>query len=192
MFSKLSSSKRLRAKETRLPPTVAETYIGLRSSLGDGVYLMENGDLGITYKMGGIADEILTEKELYAAFTPLQKFLATVSKGLPPHKEDASTVIQVICSQRIVTKGPKDLTAENDAGSLIKQEMASLLQSGLIHRDFLLTVRWSPKRDRLNLGKFVQDNFSVLPAFLWVKVKPSAMKQDGNSIVSKVAKASSC
>lgn len=152
MYSKLKSSKKEQRNEMTLMPSVAETYVGLRAYLGEGIYLLENGDLGVTFSVDGIYDEVLTENELYAAFSHYAKFLGAISKGIPPHKEHASTVMQIICSQRVVDKSPTLAGADSGAGALIKHEVSSLFSGGLITRTFYLTVRWTPERKPLNLG----------------------------------------
>ena len=153
MYSKLESSKKEQRKAITLPPSVSETYVGLRAHLGEGIYLLENGDLGITFAVEGIYDEVLTENDLYAAFSPYAKFLGAVSKGIPPHKENASTVVQIICSQRVIEKAPALSGASAGAGAIIQHEIGSLFSSGLIRRNFYLTVRWTPEHKPLNLGR---------------------------------------
>ena len=149
MYSKLRSTKREQRTAIALPPSIAETYVGLRSYLGEGVYLLENGYLGVTYSVDGIYDEVLTENDLYSEFSPYAKFLGVVSRGLPAHKENSSTIIQIICSQRVTTK-PDPLTGtKNGAGAFIAHEMCNLFKGGLIQRRYFLTVRWAPENRNL-------------------------------------------
>ncbi len=156
MFSKLTSSNNERSKSTTLPPSISETYVGLRSYLEDGVYLLENGDLGITFEISGINDEVLTENELYQSFSPLAKFVSSISKGIPAHKEQSSTVIQVLCSQRVINVSPSIDDKGSAAGTLIKNEVQNLFQAGLSKRKFLLTVRWSPEKKSIHLRNFLK------------------------------------
>ncbi len=131
-------------KELGLAPSISDQHIGLRAHLGDGVYLLENGDLGSTFHLSGIADESLTENQLTEAVSPIHKFISEMVKGIPSIKADSSTVIQIICSQRALS-----YTAQNDANSksagLIYAEEQSLAPS-LVARQFYLCVRWTPPR----------------------------------------------
>lgn len=144
MYHKFKDKKKDREKALALPPSIAEQYVGLRTYLGDGIYLMENGDLATTLSLHGISDEILTEDELYSAFLPVVKFVQSVGKGIPSYREDSSVIIQMIASQRIEDQSLQDTEfIVNDAGKLLGAEIAHLLSSGLIKRTFYLTVRWS-------------------------------------------------
>ena len=144
MYHKFKDRKKNKNIALQLPPTIAEQYIGLRCYLGDGIYLMENGDLATTFSLQGIPDEILTEDELYAALLPAVKFIQSVGKGIPSHREDASVVVQLIASQRVVSQASQDVDFNtNAAGRLLGAETAHLFQAGLIKRKFYLTIRWS-------------------------------------------------
>lgn len=153
MYTKLKSSKKELRKETTLPPSVAEAYVGLRAYLGDGIYLLENGDLATTYTVKGIYDEPLTEDELYHVFLPYTKFLSAIGKGIPQHKANSSTVIQIICSQRVIEAAPSLSVGNSAAGNLIQHEMNTIFKGGLIKRTFYLTVRWSPEKKPVNIKR---------------------------------------
>ncbi len=145
MYSLAHNKISYRKKAIRLPPSIGESYVGLRSHLGDGIFLLEDGDLGVTYQIDGICDEALTEDELYSAFLPLVKFIRPLVRGIPSYHDDGSTVIQLICSQRIHQSTRSSELASNEAGILIADEETHLFKAGLIERTFYLSVRWAPR-----------------------------------------------
>ncbi|MCB9229705.1 MAG: hypothetical protein H6618_08850 [Deltaproteobacteria bacterium] len=144
MMNKLTGKIKDHKKVLSLPASIGESHVGLRHHLGDGVFLCENGDLSICYPIQGITDEIMTETELTEAFTPISKFVQAIIKGIPSYKDNASTVVQIICSQRTTSNypAPSGELPENDAGALIQAEERHLFSTELITRSFYLTIRW--------------------------------------------------
>lgn len=161
MFSKLTSSVNKRKKSITLPQSIAETYVGLRVYLEDGIYLLENGDLGVTLNINGINDEILTESDLYSSFSPLMKFTASIIRGIPSHKENSSTIIQILCSQRVHKTTPILETRGSPAGKLLQHEVTTLFKSGLIKRQFYLSIRWTPEKNGVDFSNLARNIKSI-------------------------------
>lgn len=132
--------------ELHLPQSIAERHIGIRMYLGDGVFLLENGDLGIVYECQGIFDMPLTVDVLESRLTPFESFIRSLICGIPSHHDNSGTIVQLICSQRPVDDhiDSEDIYPSNLAGKILKQEEKHLFSMNPIYRKFLICVRWTP------------------------------------------------
>jgi len=68
-----TTEKDIMIKNT-LPPSYAQIHIPVRCSISNDLFLLSDGDLGVVYEISGIYDEILTQDELMASFSPILRF----------------------------------------------------------------------------------------------------------------------
>jgi type IV secretory pathway VirB4 component len=83
-----------------LPDKFSEQEVHVRDYLGDGVYLLKNGDLGAMFKISGIYDEVLTNKEVEEKIGTLLKSFRSIILGVPSFERKSNTVIQLHLRQR--------------------------------------------------------------------------------------------
>ena len=127
-----------------LPKTFSEAHIDIRECLDENIYLLSNGDLGVVYELSGIYDEILTEGELADQIYPIYKAIRSLCSNIPNHEEYQNTVLQLICSQRGISKTRIKPSENSLAEEIIENEEDYLLSIGLVKRRFYLAVRFSP------------------------------------------------
>lgn len=181
MINLLQSKRQNLKREIALPPSISDQHIGLRTHLGDSIFLLENGDLGTVFRIKAISDEHLTEGQLSEAMSSIHKFVAEMIKGVPSITADSSTVVQIICSQREVTefKHHSDSSRETSAGELIRNEEVSLVHSGLVDREFYLCIRWTPpaKKVLFTLKPFsIKDDLSTKKALFLREIKNKTLE----------------
>jgi hypothetical protein len=151
------------ARTLALSESFAEAHIPLREHLGDGVFLLASGDLGVVYDVGGIYDELMSEAEILGAMTPFLKFLRQIVVGIPTYAGLRNTVVQLICSQRQQISIPEPVRpVQSEAGALLRSEEDRLFAMGLVRRRFLLSVRYSPPKNSNSVGQKVR---SILDLF---------------------------
>lgn len=137
------------ARQKELPPSISEAHIDLREELDNNIYLLANGDLGVSYEIQGVYDEVLLHSELYSEFTPIIKFVRALVPGIPAHKALGNTIVQVICSQRVVTL-KEDLrkieTTQSSSQKVLSHEESRLFAAGMLLRKFYVSVRYTPPK----------------------------------------------
>lgn len=136
------------ARTLELPQSFAEAHIPLREHLGNGVFLLASGELGVVYEVDGIYDELLSEAEILGALNPFMKFLRQIVVGIPTYAGLRNTVVQLICTQR-EQKGIPDPVrpVKSEAGSILRSEEDRLFSMGLVQRRYLMCVRYTPSKD---------------------------------------------
>jgi type IV secretory pathway VirB4 component len=166
-------------KILELPQSFAEAHIPLREHLGNGIFLLSSGDLGVVYEIEGIYDELLSESELHGSLTPFMKFLRQIVVGIPNYAGLRNTVVQLICSQREQTKIPNPIrNVASEAGKILRAEELQLFEMGLVKRRFFLTVRYTPSRESGDVAAKIK---SVLDVFQ----KDGELKQQERSSIAK-------
>jgi type IV secretory pathway VirB4 component len=150
------------ARILQLPESFAEAHIPLREHLGDGIFLLASGELGVVYEVEGIYDELLSESELQAEISPFMKFLRQIVVGIPNYAGLRNTVIQLICSQRTLSEIPSPVrVVTTEAGAILRTEEERLFGLGLVQRRYFLTVRYTPTRKSTGSIRKVRGVFEV-------------------------------
>ncbi len=154
-----------------LTNSFAEAHLDIRDHLGQGIYLLKNGDLGTVWEISGIYDEIMESDDLQEALAPIQKALRNVLAGIPSHENRGNTAVQVICSTRKATKPPAKVVdgmpysfSDSLAGQFLAAEEKYLFKSlNFIDRRFFLTLRYTPIVDDRGLWQkavdYVKDRY---------------------------------
>ncbi len=159
------------ARALELPLSFAEAHIPLREHLGNGVFLLASGELGVVYEVDGIYDELLSESEILGALTPFMKFLRQIVVGIPTYAGLRNTVVQLICSQREQKSIPNPVRpVKSEAGGILRSEEDRLFSMGLVQRRYLMCVRYTPPKDT---GSAIQKVRTMLDLF-----KPDGALED--------------
>jgi type IV secretory pathway VirB4 component len=149
----------------QLPKSFAEAHIPLREHLGDGIFLLASGELGVVYEVDGIYDELLSETEILTAMTAFIKFLRQIVVGIPTYAGLRNTVVQLICSQRLQQGIPNPIhPVKSAAGSIIRSEEDRLFSMGMVQRRYLLSVRYAPPKDTRSVGQRVRSVMDLFQA----------------------------
>jgi hypothetical protein len=140
-----------------LPTKFSHDQLHVRDYLGEGIYLLKNGDLGAIYRISGIYDEVLTNKELEQKIFTLQKGLRNICLGIPSFERKSNTVIQLHMRQREVTlddvlDGRHNALKDDFLKKLILEEEKYHFQTQeMKKREFYLSLRFVVKnRERIN------------------------------------------
>lgn len=156
-------SELLKALEV-LPDSFSEAHLDIRDHLQNNIFLLNNKDLAVMYKINGIADETMTMEELEQNFASYLKGLRSVCLGVPNYLGKGNCVVQVICSQRVINEpldlkinGKKHTYSDSPCGKLLKAEGELLFDNlNLVERSFYLTVRYTPLKLRANVSEFLK------------------------------------
>lgn len=167
-FSRPPSMKGFNKVINELPNSFGEAHIDVREYLEDGIFVLKNGDLGIVYKLNGIYDEPLTNKELETTFSTLHKGLRGIVCGVPSHESKGNTVVSVHLSQRRAryNEHSKLSTLENsDLKNLLLNEEKYLYESQeIVKRDVYMSIRYCVENkdvsilDKFKAIKNIQNN----------------------------------
>ncbi len=150
------------ARILQLPESFAEAHIPMREHLGDGIFLLASGELGVVYEVEGIYDELLSESELQAELSPFMKFLRQIVVGIPNYAGLRNTVVQLICSQRTLSEIPRPVRGvATEAGAILRTEEERLFRLGLVQRRYFLTVRYMPTSKSLDSIQKARRMFDV-------------------------------
>jgi hypothetical protein len=143
-----------------------EAHLDIRDPLGEGIYLLKNGDLGAVYKIDAIYDEPLTHNELEEKMSVLMKSLRSIVQGVPSYEKNQNTVVGVHLRSRsykleelldgrhdsFIDKGLKDL--------LIEEEKYLHATRNLVKKEVLLSIRFEVEDKKEN--KFLKKAKKIL------------------------------
>lgn len=132
-----------------IPDKFSEVHLDIRDHLGDGVYLLKNGDYGAFYKISGLHDETLTNDELTEKLATLNKALKLVISGIPSHEKLSNTVVQIHLRQRKISESDLELSSvhplkDEKINKLFREENNySFSTRRIIKREFYLSIRYT-------------------------------------------------
>ena len=167
-------------KALKLPPSFAEAHFRIREDIGDNIFLLSNGDLGVVYEIPGIYDEPLGHDELSSDISVYFKFLRQILTGVPLASNKGNIVAQVTCSQRPIYSPPdkmnevgkKILHSQREIGKILSEEEKKIFESGLIQRKFYVSIRYEVQKksnsilkDLLKIKDLFFDNEKVKNKF---------------------------
>lgn len=151
-------------KSMQLPPSFAEAHFKIREDIGDNIYLLSNGDLGVVYEIPGIYDEPLGQEELGGDIFTYFKFLRQIMTGIPLASNAGNVVVQVICSQRPLLSPPEKINdlgeektfSKTEVGKILKEEERKLFEIGaLFKRKFYIAIRYEVSKKSSSIIKDV-------------------------------------
>lgn len=150
----LNKVKELNAILNYIPETVGEKHLDVRQQIADCLFLMKDGGIGIMYKLDGVYDEPLNIDQL-------QYYLELIKNSIEETVASFDVVAQLHFKQREIKKrlGEPFQFSETSIGKILKAEDDSFYKSGMIHREFFLTLRFRFKEKKTLLenilGKFI-------------------------------------
>ena len=129
----------------KLKTSYAEEHISLRTHLGDHLYLLANGDLGVVYELQGLYDHPETEEGVRGYFKKIYFAVRTMT-SIPSHENNKNLVYQFLCSQREEAK--KEIFSPKSAPhDLLKEEENFYRSKELTVRTLYLCLRYeTPKK----------------------------------------------
>ncbi len=165
MMNLVTKKARAKVLNDSIPNSFAEANVELRDHLGNGIFLLEDCDLGIAWELSGVYDEDLLKDELLEELEPFKKAIRNVLPGIPAHRNLGNSVIQVILKQRRLRKAPKKLVngrefrfPESSEGQMLESEEEYLFESlKFVSRSFFLTVRFTPNPDDRSIRQKIID-----------------------------------
>lgn len=152
-------------KYIQLPKSFSEAHFKIREDIGDNIFLLSNGDLGVVYEIPGIYDEPLEYEDLSSEIAVYYKFLRQIISGVPLASGKGNIVCQLICSQRPVYESPKKLDnlgneikrTSTEIGKILSQEESKLFEVGLFKRKFYMAIRYEIKGNGQGIIETVKD-----------------------------------
>lgn len=160
-------------KSIKLPLSFAEAHFKIREDIGDNIYLLSNGDLGVVYEIPGIYDEPLGFEELSGDIFTYYKFLRQIMTGIPLGSNSGNVVVQIICSQRPIFSPPVKLNdlgketyfSDTEVGKILREEEKSLFENSkfnFIKRKFFIAIRYEVNKKS---SSFLKDILNIKEAF---------------------------
>jgi type IV secretory pathway VirB4 component len=148
-------------KALKLPPSFAEAHFKIREDIGDNIFFLSNGDLGVVYEIPGIYDEPLGLDELCSDISVYFKFLRQILTGVPLASNKGNVVVQITCSQRPVYSPPdkinevgkKVVHSQREIGKILDEEEKKIFQAGLIKRKFFISIRYEVQKKSKSILK---------------------------------------
>lgn len=152
----------------------SEEYIDIRYELENNIFLMENNDLGVIYKIQGIYDEVCTYDDIEEKLSYFFRFFRQILPSLPFGEEKSNVTAQFICSQRSINFPPEKVSPDNkeiysfnldtEIGRLLDAEEKNIFKNGLLSRNFYISLRISTNtknRKASNKNKFFEMKDSI-------------------------------
>jgi hypothetical protein len=152
---KLIPQSLLREPIPEISDSFSEREVDVRDHLGEGIYILGNGDIGFALAIEGIYDEPLSEKQLLDKLEFFQKALRNIAVGVPSERNLGNTVIQCIFkSRQINSPPPKKIEGgiyhfpPTLTGDFLAAEEEYLFENLVfISRRIFLCVRMTPNPD---------------------------------------------
>ena len=150
VFKPMSDESFVKLANLHLNDSFSEAHLDLREYLGDGIYLLKNGDLGVAYAFQGVHDEPMAREEFQDGLANFVAGMKTLICGIPQEKDLSNVVIQVISSQRrVAQKSWQKIFSQEISGKILSAEEAALFEHlHLCDRRFFLTIRYAPEKAR--------------------------------------------